>query len=187
MLYPGTLNWHQGLDIAVKAFARIADQVPEVELHIIGEGPSREMLRHLIPELRLENRVFIKDFVPHDKIASIMANAALGVVPKRAKSFGNEAFSTKTLEFMALGVPVIVSDTKIDTYYFNESLVKFFKAEDEEDLARCMLFMINDSDTRERLAKNSLQYIQRQNWAMKKHEYLELVDRLANKSDKITN
>jgi glycosyltransferase involved in cell wall biosynthesis len=187
MLYPGTLNWHQGLDIAVKAFARIADKVPNAELHIFGEGPSRELLRQLILELRLENRVFIKEFVPHDEIGRIMANADLGIVPKRAKSFGNEAFSTKILEFMALGVPVIVSDTKIDTYYFNESLVKFFRAEDEDDLAQCMLSMINDRDARERLTKNSLQFIQGQNWATKKHEYLELVDGLTDNNAKNMN
>jgi hypothetical protein len=75
---------------------------------------------------------------------------------------------------------VIVSNTKIDTYYFNESLVKFFKAGDEEDLAQCMFSMISDRDARERLTKNSLQFIQGQNWATKKHEYLELVDGLAN-------
>ncbi len=38
-----------------------------------------------------------------------MWRADLGVVPKRAEGFGNEAFSTKILEFMACGVPVLVS------------------------------------------------------------------------------
>jgi glycosyltransferase involved in cell wall biosynthesis len=43
-----------------------------------------------------------------------MENADLGVVPKRNDPFGDEAFSTKILEFMAMGVPVIVSETRID-------------------------------------------------------------------------
>ncbi len=187
MLYPGTLNWHQGVDIAVKAFARIADQMPDAELHIIGEGPSRGMLRQLIAELRLEDRAFIKDVVPIDEIGRIMANADLGIVPKRANSFGNEAFSTKIFEFMALGVPVIVSDTKIDRYYFNESLVRFFEAGDEEDLARSMLSLISDRDARERLINNSRQYIQGLNWETKKSEYFELVDRLTNNDVKIAH
>ena len=29
---------------------------------------------------------------------------------------------------MALGVPLVISDTKIDQFYFDESLVKFFKS-----------------------------------------------------------
>ena len=36
---------------------------------------------------------------------------------------------------MSLGIPVIVSRTKIDNYYFNDYVVKFFRPEDEMDLA----------------------------------------------------
>jgi glycosyltransferase involved in cell wall biosynthesis len=187
ILYPGTLNWHQGLDIAVKAFARIADRIQNTELHIIGEGPSRTMLNLLIAELGLGNRVFIKDFVPHDEIGHIMANADLGIVPKRANSFGNEAFSTKILEFMALGVPVIVSDTKIDEYYFDNSLVQFFRAGNEEDLARSMLEMIRDDEKRARFVKSAFMFVQKNTWVIKKQEYLDLVDSLAQADGNTTN
>jgi glycosyltransferase involved in cell wall biosynthesis len=34
MLYPGTLNHHQGLDVAIRAFAMIADGALGTELHI---------------------------------------------------------------------------------------------------------------------------------------------------------
>jgi len=38
ILYPGTLNYHQGIDIAIRALALIKDQVPEAEFHIYGSG-----------------------------------------------------------------------------------------------------------------------------------------------------
>jgi glycosyltransferase involved in cell wall biosynthesis len=81
-------------------------------------------------------------------------------------------------------VPVIVADTKIDKYYFNDSLVKFFKAGDEADLARCILTMINDRRARESRIKNSLQYIQTMNWSTRKQEYFDLVDNLVNNNGK---
>jgi glycosyltransferase involved in cell wall biosynthesis/peptidoglycan/xylan/chitin deacetylase (PgdA/CDA1 family) len=187
MLYPGTLNWHQGLDIAISAFSKIKDLVPHADFHIYGEGPAKPSLRDLVARLELEERVFIHGSMPIDEIAAVMANADLGIVPKRANSFGNEAFSTKVLEFMALGVPVVVSDTKIDTYYFNESLVKFFKAENDEDLAQCMLTLISDRASRECLSQNALRHIQGLDWGSKKHEYLSLVDRLTNSNVKNAN
>ena len=58
--------------------------------------------------------------LPLRAIASMMADADLGVVPKRNDSFGGDAFSTKILEFMALGVPLLVADTRIDRHYFND-------------------------------------------------------------------
>jgi len=39
LIYPGTLNSHQGVDIAVRAFSMIAAQVPQAELNIYGDGP----------------------------------------------------------------------------------------------------------------------------------------------------
>ena len=58
-----------------------------------------------------------------------MAEADFGIVPKRSEGFGNEAFSTKIFEFMALGIPVIAADTKIDKYYFNDSLFPSLRPE----------------------------------------------------------
>jgi glycosyltransferase involved in cell wall biosynthesis len=135
VLYPGTLNHHQGLDIAVKALALIKDRVPAAELHVYGEGPDGAALMQLAHELRIDDRVKVMQRLPIDAITEVMALADVGVVPKRADGFGNEAFSTKILEFMACRVPVIVSRTKIDAYYFDDSLVRFFKAGDEHDLA----------------------------------------------------
>ena len=119
----------------------------------------------------------------------LLASAALvkqGVVPKRDDSFGGEAFSTKTLEFMSLGVPILVSATKIDRYYFNDSVVKFFEPENEADLAEKMLALINDETERQRLVANATKFLVDYTWENKKHLYLDLVDRLARRETTLT-
>ena len=178
MLYPGSLNWHQGLDVAIKAFSIVNKQVPEAEFHIYGEGPSKESLINLVSQLNLERKVLFKACLPLHEIANAIVDADLGVVPKVARSFGNEAFSTKIFEFMVLGVPVIVSDTKIDKYYFNDSLVKFFRSEDEQDLADSMLLVIKNKEFRNSLISNASEYMKQNNWAVKEKEYLDIIDKL---------
>ena len=178
MMYPGTLNWHQGLDVAIKAFARIVDQAPGAEFHIYGEGPTRPMLADLTQKLGLEGRIHFYDPKPLHDIAQIMSQADLAVVPKRAESFGNEAVSTKVLEFMALGIPVLESRTKVGTYYETDSRVMFFASENVDDLAKYMLLLIRDRRLRERLVAHAAEYVQENNWTVKKREYLELVDSL---------
>jgi glycosyltransferase involved in cell wall biosynthesis len=180
MMYPGSLNFHQGVDIAVKAFALIRDQIPKAEFHIYGGGESKNYIEKLISELSLEERVLMKEVLPHWKIAESMATSDLGIVPKRNDFFGGEAFSTKILEFMSIGIPVIVSGTTIDRYYFNESIVKYFRPGDEKDLAQSMLLMFRDSKERKRLAENASKFVVEFSWDKKKHEYLNLVDRLVN-------
>lgn len=179
ILYPGTLNSHQGLDVAIRAFARVQDQIPGAEFQIYGEGPSRPALVKLADQLGLGGKVVFNDPVPADRIADIMAGASLAVVPKRASSpFGNEAASTKIFEFMALGVPLVVSRTRIDSYYLDDSLVRFFESENEEDLAHAIVGLAGSPELRRRLAARGLRYAAEHSWANKKHDYLRLVDSL---------
>jgi glycosyltransferase involved in cell wall biosynthesis len=178
VLYPGTLNYHQGLDIAIRAFSRIKDQVPQANFHIYGSGDQMDFLKSLITQLGLENRVFMKGTVPLDQISSVIENSDLGVVPKRGDNFGNEAFSTKILEFMTVGVPLIVPNTAIDSLYFDDSVVTFFKANDELSLAEAMLRLINSPELREQLIRNSSEFVKRFTWDENKAVYLSLVDSL---------
>jgi len=179
MCYPGTLNWHQGLDLAVEAVALLRDRAPNLRFLIVGDGPDREKLRTMIQERKLEDRVFLKGFIPMEQVAEIMSGIDLGVVPKRKDSFGNEAFSTKIMEFMAMNVPVVASRTAIDEYYFSDRLVQFFESGNPEDLAAKILGLIADPDRRNALRGCSSEFIVHNNWDVKKQEYLALVDRLA--------
>lgn len=178
MIYPGSLNLHQGVDIAVKAFDLIKAKAPEAELYIYGDGPARDALWKLVADLNLESRVFLRDFQPLEEIIPIIADADIGIVPKRAESFGDMAFSTKIFEFMALNVPVIASRTTIDNYYFNDSVVKFFEPGSPESLAAAMLELIEDRQQRIILAKNAAAFIKENSWAIKKEDYLQLADKL---------
>jgi len=175
MIYPGSLNWHQGLDVAINAFAKIAEKFPEAEFHIYGEGAEKKALLDLVQGLSMSDRILFLGMKPTNEIAIIMANADLGVVPKRAVSFGNEAFSTKIPEFMAVGVPVLASSTMIDRYYFNDSQILFFRSEDVDDLASKMGTLINDSQLRSRLVECGDAFVRDNNWDVKKEEYFDLI------------
>ena len=178
MVYPGSLNWHQGIDIAVKAFHLISKDVPEAEFHIYGQGPSENELMMMISDLNLSDRIFMKGLRPIDEIASIVSDCDLGIIPKRNDPFGGEAFSTKSLEFMSLGIPLTISRTKIDQYYFNDSIVKFFEPDNEKDLADMLLALITNTSLREALVKNAFKFIEDNKWDRKKYIYSNLVDSL---------
>jgi glycosyltransferase involved in cell wall biosynthesis len=178
VMYPGTLNYHQGIDIAIRAFSRISEELPEAELHIYGGGDQLDSLVNLAAKLALDGRVKFFGSIPLYEIAHVMANSDLGIVPKRSNTFGNEAFSTKVLEFMSLGVPVLVSSTRIDQFYFNDDVVHFFKAQDENDLADRLLFLLKNESFRKTLSAKALAFAGDFSWGLKKSKYLDLVDSL---------
>jgi glycosyltransferase involved in cell wall biosynthesis len=176
MIFPGGLQWHQGLDIALRAFQQIAPQAPNAEFHIYGDGNMKKDLVKLAEELGLNGKARFFDPVPVRAVAAIMAEADLGVVPKRADGFGNEAYSTKIMEFMSLGIPVVISSTKIDRFYFNDTVARFFESGNVNALAEAMLEMIRQPEQRRAMAARASEYAVRNSWETRKADYLELVD-----------
>ncbi|HLX68471.1 MAG TPA: glycosyltransferase [Verrucomicrobiae bacterium] len=178
VMFPGGLQWHQGLDLGIRALATVRKKVPQAEFHIYGDGNMKDELMALAKELDLTEHVRFFNPLPTPQIAEVMATADLGIVPKRADSFGNEAYSTKIMEFMSLGVPVVVSNTKIDRYYFNDNVVRFFESGDHQALAEAMLDVLCRKGLRDGLVEHGLTYAVANSWDTKKVDYLELVDSL---------
>jgi glycosyltransferase involved in cell wall biosynthesis len=177
ILFHGSSNWHQGLDIAIDAFAQLKNSVPNAEFHIYGDGDKSELIQR-VDHLGV-NGVKFCGRVPLDQIPNIVANADLGVVPKRANSFGNEAYSTKIMEFMSQGVPVVVSRTKIDSFYFDDTVVRFFTPGDAGAMAEAMREVIHDTAQREALIKGGYEYVDRHSWDVRRVDYFGLVDALS--------
>lgn len=175
--YPGSLNSHQGVDIAIRAFASVADRMPDADFHIYGEGSAKPSLIRLAQELGTEGRIFFHDFLPSREIARVMAATDIAIEPKRSTStFGNEALSTKILEFMSLGVPVIASRTTIHAFYYDDSILQYYDCDDEFALAQQMLRLKNDPALRRRLVESARRYVYENTWDACKQEYLDLVD-----------
>ena len=183
IMFPGGLQWHQGVDIAVQAFAKLRCRLPDAEFHIYGDGNMKPELVALAQALGLNGSVRFFSPVRLGQIAEVMAGADLGVVPKRADSFGNEAYSTKIMEFMSLGVPMVVSSTKIDRYYFNDSVVKFFESGNPDALADAMFDVLSNDELRRGMVARASAYVSRNSWDNRKADYLGLVDSLCPQID----
>jgi glycosyltransferase involved in cell wall biosynthesis len=181
-LFHGTFQWHQGIEVAIDALPIVLHEVPGVELHLYGGGAGGKKTTDRLAERARINGVgsSVRFFggVPLQQIPEIVVNADLGIVPKRADSFGNEAYSTKIMEFMSQAVPVVVSRTKVDSYYFDKDTVEFFESGNAEDMARAIISVLTDTTLRERLVRNGLAYVDANGWEGVQAKYFDLVDGL---------
>ena len=178
VLFPGGLQWHQGVDIAIDAFKQVQEALPQSEFYIYGDGITIDALTTQANEAGLNG--IVRFFKPRGlrEIAKVMATADLGVVPKRADSFGNEAYSTKIMEFMSVGVPVVISSTKVDRYYFDDSVVRFFESGNVDALASEMIDLLSHPEERQAMVKRAISYADENCWNRRKDDYFEIVDTL---------
>lgn len=100
ILYAGRLSAEKGVDILIRASAR----VPGLPLRIAGAGPEEEKLHHLARTLGARHVSFL-GFVPSSELVSLRAVAEAVVIP----SVWYENGPLTALEAMGDGVPVIAS------------------------------------------------------------------------------
>jgi glycosyltransferase involved in cell wall biosynthesis len=103
-LFSGQLIERKGVDVLIRAFARISHRVPELRLKLLGTGPGLRPLMNLIP-LELRERIQFLGFQPPSAIPKIFAEADAFVLPSQHDGWGvvvNEAIGA--------GLPIIVSD-----------------------------------------------------------------------------
>jgi glycosyltransferase involved in cell wall biosynthesis len=83
----GRLIPEKGYDILINSFNDIAEEYPELDLLILGEGHKRQELEEQIMSLGLENRVILKGHV--ENVYDFFWQARLCVVSSRVEGFPN--------------------------------------------------------------------------------------------------
>lgn len=86
ILYPGALNKDKNQALLVKAFAKVAKEFPEWQVHIYGKGKEREVqaLKRLIARYNLSDRVLLKGYAD---LARPYAECAFVAFPSKTEGF----------------------------------------------------------------------------------------------------
>lgn len=178
LFYHGSLEEYFGVDTLLKSMLIIEKNIPDVKLYIYGGGRLKQEFETFIQESKLDHIIKICDKVPFYKLPEILANADLGIVPTKDTNFSDDTISMKALEYMALGIPIVISKTKAHRFYFDDSMVQFFQPEDKNELALSVIKLYQDEQKRKRIINSSQIFIQKYGWAKSKEIYLQIVDRL---------
>ena len=98
-------HWH-GVDAFVDAIALRLAETPQLALVLAGDGRTLPVVRALVAERGLADRVLLPGRVAHDEIAAWIACMDYAVLPD-SNQYGSPM---KLFEFMAMGVAVVAPD-----------------------------------------------------------------------------
>ncbi len=107
--FVGSLKpWH-GLTHLVNAFDHLHQRVPQARLLIVGDGPERAALEAELAKRQVASITRLTGAVPPEQIPALLAQMDVAVAPYPAST--DFYFSPlKVVEYMAAGLPVVVSD-----------------------------------------------------------------------------
>jgi glycosyltransferase involved in cell wall biosynthesis len=100
----GRLNRTKGQDVLIRALPTLIEQLPQIEVEFIGEGPERDRYQALADELEVGANCRFIGLKPHDEVMHHMATSMLVVVPSRIDALG-----LVNIEALAVGTPVVGS------------------------------------------------------------------------------
>ena len=179
LMYHGTVAPRFGIDIAIRAIARVRQAHPEVLLKVYGEGDGLPALHREVERLGLGRQVELAGFRPLAEIPGLILAADVGVVPVRRDALEDQVLSTKLLEYLAMGRPVIASRRPILERYLDPESVLYYEFEDDATLAEHIRLLIAEPARRKRLAMAGRSFMARYPWSDLCGEYLEAVHALA--------
>ena len=110
ILFHGTLGVAQNIDYIIRYARFLAEEeIHDIEIVVVGDGPKRERLEESIQEYGLEGVLSYDGFVRLSKIPNYIRGADLGFSPRQRGTVNETSFPVKVYECLGCGVPVIVS------------------------------------------------------------------------------
>ncbi len=179
VLYHGGLAPRFGVESAIRAWERLRETVPRLELRVCGSGEDRDRLAALAAWVDSERIHVTPEPVPFERIPAELAAAHIGVVPTLHDRFTELLLPVKLLEYVHMGLPVVASRLPGIASYFSESDLHEYTPGDPESLAGAIESVCaNPDDARER-ASRATERLAEIAWERQRERYLGLVDELA--------
>jgi glycosyltransferase involved in cell wall biosynthesis len=172
-LFVGRLIGRKGLDDLLHAFRRVAGDLPEAKLQIVGGGPDRERLTASFADMH--SRVSFHGPAEAGALPEIYRSASVFIMPSI-----EEAMSNATLEAMASGLPIITTRTGVAEVIDGNGIV--VDKRNPGEIAAAMRRYASDPALIEQHGRRSRQIAETMSWGAVARAYRAVYDRILNKA-----
>ena len=177
ILYQGNLNEGRGLETAVEAMQYIEN----AELWIAGDGDLGLILRGMVKDMQLENKVKFLGYVQPKDLADITQQAVIGLHISEDKGLSYQySLANKFLDYIQAGVPQICTQF-IEYQRLNDefNVAILIEKTDMKLLLTALNLLLNDTESYRTLQQNCLKAAVVLNWEMEETKVIEFYGRIS--------
>ena len=167
LLYVGARNSYKNFPRLVLAFAKVATMFPNMCLNVVGAPFTTEEME-LFEALNISSRINIYPDISDADLYGLYSQALAFVYPSLYEGFG-----LPLLEAMALGAPVLTSNTSsMPEVVGNAALL--FNPESVDSIGDAIMEIVLRDDLREDLRRKGFLQCQRFSWGATCDQYMNL-------------
>jgi glycosyltransferase involved in cell wall biosynthesis len=179
LFYCGTVTEHYDLALVVKAIARLAGEIP-VKLRIAGVGHTLAAVLDLARSLGVAESIQPIGVIPLERVHEEMRKADVGISCQRGSVLGHLMLSTKIVEYLTQGLPVLTPNTYTVSKYLPADCVFYHEPGNDAAVADALRLMwYNPAEVLKRVTR-ARQLLPRLSWQAEKERFLGFYGALLN-------
>lgn len=122
-----------GPSFLIKAFSKVAERYPNVELYMVGEGELMQELIKLARDLGVDDKIYFQGHISQIEVVELLKRTDIFVMPSIYETFGVAALEASAMEIPVIatkvgGVQEVVKDGKTGFLVDKEDISKLSNA-----------------------------------------------------------
>ena len=150
ILHLGRIAHEKNIDFLLNSYATLLEKNPKTHLVVVGSGPALEDVKALAKKLNISKNVLITGPVPRNRVPEFYANSHIF-----ASASKTEVHPLVGLEAMASGLPIVTLKSVGYEDMVQNKKTGFFAKERKTDFANKMNKILENSNLREMMSKES--------------------------------
>lgn len=166
LLYIGDTSIRRGTMTALATVDILMQQIPELQLLLVGNSSQDNLLQNFVQNRKLENWVRFEGWQQPDRLPAYINASDICLSPLLRNAHHDTTYANKLFQYMAVGKPVVVSDCTAQAEVIRrEQCGLIHPAGDAEALAKAVLELYRDPGKRGEMGRNGLKAVQEHwNW-----------------------
>lgn len=183
VVYVGSLNNYDQLLPIIFSMQKVIKERRDTCCLIIGDGKIKNELEVLVRKLGLEEFFVFTGRIYHNLLPNFLSVSDLGLACFPSAELYNYASNIKVFEYLASGLPVIVSPTGDLPYYIDYGRAGIVSQPDFDHLSKALLKLLSDDRKRKSIGIHAKEYAKNFDWETLTKNLLNVYSQLKEKHD----
>lgn len=152
------INKQKGISFTIRAFKEVAENIPNIHLDIVGDGPQMSSSVNLVERLALDDKVTFWGEQPQVKVKQCLALGHVFLQHSLDSEGWREGWGVSMAEAAAMELPVVATRCGGIPEQVEDGVTGFVvEQKDINGMAKAMLRLAKDNELREMMGKEGRQ------------------------------